>query len=260
MKRKKVNKYLLPDIPAIENFKECFEKYCENTILNKDPIYFEKIYRVFDDYSNNNPKLRFTHEHVNACIPFLNKDFYNLAILLGSLYEVKRGWLRLLEVYSVIQNDSPVTNESMNETRWWKYCEDSLWFADYGYLEKLMSFLKIIQRYLNKTDKTINYQFIDDSINIVKDLRDVTAKARDPIAHSHSITVDDRIYETFWQLYLAIGYKIKFNVDPLEALDSFIALDRKNTTEQAYKWLKSNYIITSRIFTQLEKLLIFSCN
>jgi len=247
----KAIRYVSPTIPSFEKFKKSLEARCQTIISKKDPQYFDKINEEFRKlpFNKSDPQLV-----IKELVPLLNRNYANLAGLLGSLYEVKRGWSRLLLTHSIIESEPMMPDSRITMAQWWRFCSDSLWFADYGYLEKFIAFLKRFRRTLNKTNNNSYIEGIDDSIETIKGLLKITKLSRDPVAHTQSTALDDKSYKILWQLYLVVGYKMDFKIDPLEGIDTFLALDRKNIDELAYKWIKSDYMVTSRIFTQLNSI------
>ncbi|MFC1942833.1 hypothetical protein ACFLWU_06445 [Chloroflexota bacterium] len=245
-------KRLSSTIPALETFKRPLENHSRDIFLETDPLYCEIITERFE----NNIKTGVENiESIKSCTKYLNKKYRDLALLIGSLYEVKRGWDRLSDVFSLIETDPPINkNWQIYDAQWWRFCSDSFWFADYGYCEKIITFLKKLRRSSILDKNSRDMKIVEDSIGTINGLLKTAKDFRNPVAHTQSFFTEDEIIDVFWQMYLAINYKMDFIGNPLNTLDSFYLMDKQIHIKAMDSWIKFNYDKTNKIFTKLNRI------
>ena len=246
------NSGMLPqNIDSLDKFKFSLEARCQEIINEKDPEYIYKIKTELDKYQD----IFKAFENFKAWNKCLNRNYTQLANLLGALHEARRGWIRLLDVYSLLGTEPPVINyHKIPQERWWKFCSDSVWFADYGFSERLITFFKKLKRMITLNVDNRYIEEIENAILTIEGLRETTKEFRDRLVHKHSILLDDDVIDLFWQMFLAIGYKVDFPIEPFNALDSFGYLANEAQKKDLHDWIRAKYDITNKIFNQLNKM------
>lgn len=225
---------------------------CSNYVNGMDPKYFENFYAFCVEKTGGN-----TLPPLNEIPDFeikLNPRFKPLAMLLGSAYEVKYGWNQFVLNYSMTFTEVTQIVPTINERDWWKFCSDSMWFADYALLEKTLAFLKRYHRFLKPRLNDKQSTFFNESIDTILSLKRANKLVRDPLAHGDSTALGEKSSEIFWQLHLIVGYKMNFQYDPLDMFVDTVWMNREKNRQEFHIWLKRIYTIITRLFSGLNKL------
>lgn len=258
MKIDKDTWFLMENIPALNTFHTSLQDYSNKYISSIDYEYFTTCKAKFSRIINEGLP---AEKSIDKCAEYLNPRFSFLAELLGSLYEVQRGWRRVLETYSLINIDAPVIKDrDFGDVGWYKFCIDSFWFADFGFSEKLKTFLKQLQRFLNRNHITSHDTFFRETFNTLNYNNDIYKLCRHPVAHSYSTSIDENTLKILRQIYLAIGWDNPWLANPLDIVDWFSTSESLKPDDELYEWIKSSFDFIERCFTELNKIPLTSSN
>jgi hypothetical protein len=238
-------------IPALEAFENTLEKRCRELIPGVTPTYAERFDFLFQDAQKR---------HLSPCRAFeeyvvLDDRYKRLADLLSSLHEVKYSWNRLVKVFELLKIDNFVFKEELfSEGEWLRYCSDSLWYADYGFCERMIAFMKKFKRILKLENNDPETEILLSSIKVIEELRKSTKKSCDPLVHKQISLIDESKMRQFWGLYLLsfAGHNLEFEFT--DFLNIISSLDREVLREETPLWIRSNYKIVSNIFKDLSTI------
>lgn len=246
------NKIRLSTIPELEEFENRLVNRCRELIPEVTPPYIETFNTICSDARKRylSPSKAF-----ESCANLIDRKYERLANLLGSLYEVKYRWNRLIKLGELLKyDDLEFTRELWTNGEWFRFCEDSIWYADYGLCERMIGFLKKFERILKLKSDNPEMEIIFSSINTIDGLRKTIAKSRDPLVHTQSSIIDESKMRNFWSFYLlsSVGYNMEFEfTDILNSISSMnIEISRKDTRV----WIRSDYKIVNNIFSDLNTI------
>jgi hypothetical protein len=246
------NKVRLSTIPELEEFENRLVKRCRELIPEVNPPYIEKFNSIFADARKRHLSPSKTFE---SCANLVDRKYERPANLLGSLHEVKYSWNRLIKLGELLKyDDMGFARALWTDGEWFRFCEDSIWYADYGLCERIVGFLKKLERILKLKSNNPETAIISSSINTIDGLRKTIAKSRDPLVHTQSSIIDESKMRKLWSFYLlsSVGHNIEFEfIDILNLISSTnIEILRKETRS----WIRSAYKIVNDIFSDLNTI------
>lgn len=95
------------------------------------------------------------------------------------------------------------TQPQISENEWFLYHYEYWWHTAFGLLERVIKFLKCLDRHLKLPENSDIRVYLRDTSSIALKYRDSIASLRHPMAHRSSIGMDNLKRDHMWETELA---------------------------------------------------------